>query len=135
MYSVQYISLNLSLTLWKTSVCTISYLYPLEQFLVTSPPPPNLPKPILLVSPIYLFCSLVCWFFVLFCFVFSVMAVAPFALEKKFLRSDYKMSWIICLNVFYVDIHLGVLRKSHVMDLWQLQIWDSSWNGDVTDQC
>lgn len=90
MYSVQYISLNLSLTLLKTSVCTISYPYPLEQFLVMFPPTPQFTQTHSFGFPNLpvLFSSLLIFFVV----VFSVMAVAPFALEKKFLRSDYKMS-------------------------------------------
>lgn len=45
-------------------------------------------------------------------FFSPLMAVAPFAQEKKFLKSDYKMSCIVCLNVlFYMDTRLWLLCK------------------------
>lgn len=88
MYNTAHIPLNLFLVLWKTSLCIIISPSPLEEILVTifSPIYSNLPKSIGLVSPIYRFPQFTCLnILILFLFLlFSLMAIASFALEKTF---------------------------------------------------
>lgn len=80
----------------KLPVCTIPHpiLWSKFEFLIF---PKFIP---VYLNPLYWFPQLTCFFSILLIlFLLSLMAVAPFVLEKSFLKFDYKMSGVVCLNI------------------------------------